>query len=55
MNKRDLSEAMDIDEEDTARTPKKQNIEKAGQQLAHVTKPKGKNKQMKIKGPSFEI
>ena len=46
---------MDIDEEDTAKTPKKQNIEKAGQQLAQVTKAKGKKKQMKIKGPTFEI
>ena len=27
----------------------------AGQQLVKVTKAKGKNKQMKIKGPTFEI
>ena len=45
---------MDIDEEDTTRTPKKKNIEKA-RQLVLVTKYKGRNKHVKVKGPAFEI
>ena len=46
---------MDTEEEDTIRTPNKQKIDKAGQQLVQGTKAKGKKKQMKIKGPTFEI
>ena len=46
---------MDTKEEETSRTPKKQKIEKERQQLVQVTKPKWKNKETKIKGPSFEI
>ena len=45
---------MDIDEEDTARTPKKKNIEKAWQ-LVPIKKAKGRNKYVKVKGPAFEI
>ena len=41
VNKRDLLEAMDVDEEDTARTPRKQKINKTGK-LVQVTKAKGK-------------
>ena len=54
LNKRDFLEAMDIDEEATSRTPKKKNIEKVGQ-LVPVTKAKGRNKHVKVKGPTFEI
>ena len=45
---------MDIDEEDTTRTPKKQKIEKTGQ-LVPITKAKGRKKHVKVKGPAFEI
>ena len=46
---------MDTKEEDTTRTPKKQNIEKGGKQIVQGTKSKGKKKQMKRKGLAFEI
>ena len=48
-NKRDFSDAMDAEEEDTAKTPKKQKIEETGQiiQVAYV---KCKNKHMKFRG-----
>ena len=54
VNKRDSLEAMDIDEEDTARTPKKQKIENLGK-LVQVAKAKVRKRLMKVKGPAFEI
>ena len=42
-NKRDFSDSMETEEQDTTRTPKNQNIEKEGQ-LAHVTKDNIKGK-----------
>ena len=45
---------MDVDEEDTARTPKKQNIKKPGKHV-QVAKTKERKKLVKVKGPKFEI
>ena len=45
---------MHVDEEDTARTPKKQKIENLGK-LVQVAKAKGRKKPVKFKGPTFEI
>ena len=54
-NQRDVYDAMDTEEEDTTRTPKKQKVEEVGQ-LVQITEVKGKNKnQMKVKGPAFEV
>ena len=53
-NKRYFSDVMDTEEEDTARTPKKQRIEEEGQ-LVQVTKEDRGKKKMKVIGPSFEV
>ena len=53
-NKRDFSDSMDTQEEDTAKTPKKWKIEEIGK-LVQVTDVKGENKKMKVKGPAFEV
>ena len=53
-NKRDFSNVMDIEEEDTTNTPKKQNLDDAGQ-LVHAAGGKGKKKQVKVKFPTFEV
>ena len=47
-NKRDFSDAMDIEEEDTTNTQKKQKLDDVGQ-LVHVAGGKGKKKQVKVK------
>ena len=54
VNKREYSEAMDVDEEDTSIKPKKLKVEKTGK-LVWVAKAKGRKKPMKVKGPAFEI
>ena len=43
---------MDREEEGATRTPKKKKIEETGQ-LVQVTEVKGKENQMKVKGPTF--
>ena len=45
---------MDKEEEGTAKTPKNKNIEEMGQ-IIQVEDVKGKNKHMKVKGPTFEV
>ena len=45
---------MDSEEEDTSRAHKNKILKKS-RQLVHATKDKGKKKQMKVKGPTFEI
>ena len=45
---------MDTKEDDTSRTPKKRKVEKAAKRV-QVTNGKSKKKQMKVKGPTFEI
>ena len=53
-NKRDFLEAMDINEEDTAETPKRKKVETEGQLLLDTAVDKGKRK-MTISGPQFEV
>ena len=53
-NKREYPEAMDVEEEEMTRTPKKQKIEESDE-LAQSAKVKRKNKIVKVKGPSFTI
>ena len=45
---------MEIEHEDDSTTSSKQKVEMEGE-MVKVTKTKGKKKQMKVKGPSFEI
>ena len=45
---------MEVDEEDTTRTPKKLKTIKP-RNLVQVAKAKGKSKTMKVKGPTFEV
>ena len=45
---------MDIEEEDSARTPKKQIIESKGQLVQPTEEDRGKKK-MKVTGPAFEV
>ena len=45
---------MDIDEEDTTRTPKKKNTETKGKLIQTIDEDKGK-KNMKVTGPTFEV
>ena len=51
-NKRDFSDAIDIEEEDTTRTPKKPRIESEGQ-LVQTTEEDGGKKNMKVTRPAF--
>ena len=53
-NKRDFSDVMDTKEKDTTNTPKKQKLDDAGQ-LVQGASEKGKKKQVKVKGPTFEV
>ena len=53
VNKRECPEAMDVDEGDTTRTPKKQKTEELGK-LVQSEKDKGRNKIVKVKGPTFK-
>ena len=53
-NKRDFSDVMDTEEEDATNTPKKQKLDDA-RKLVHVAGGKGKKKQLKVKGPAFEV
>ena len=53
-NKRDFSDVMDTEEEDTTNTPKKQNLDDA-RNLVWVAGGKGNKKQLKVKGPAFEV
>ena len=53
-NKRYFPKAMDIDEEDTAETPKRQKVETEGQLVLDTIVDKGKRKMM-ITGPPFEV
>ena len=53
-NKRDFYDVMDTKEEDKSNTQKKQNLEEA-RKLVHAAGGKGKKKQVKIKGPTFEV
>ena len=53
-NKRDFSDSMDTEEEDTTNTPKKQKLDDVGK-LVQVAGGKGKKKQLKVKGPAFEV
>ena len=52
-NKRDFPKAINIDEEDTAETPKRQKVETKGKLVLGTTVDKGKRKMM-ISGPPFE-
>ena len=53
-NKRYFSDAMDNEEEDTTRTPKKQKTEVEGQLVQVIDEDKGKNK-MEVTVPDFEL
>ena len=51
-NKRDFPEAMDVDEEETSRMPKKLKTENTGKLIQTATN-NGKRKIVKVKGPCF--
>ena len=53
-NKRDFSDIMDTEEEDTTNTPKKQKQDDAGK-MVQVASEKVKKKKVKVKEPSFEV
>ena len=53
-NKRDLFDVMDIEEDDTTNTPKKQKLDEV-ENLVQKDRGKGKKKQVKVKGPTFEV
>ena len=53
-NKREYPEAMDVEERETTRIPKKKKIEEL-YKLMQNSWAKGRNKMVKVKGPSFVI
>ena len=53
-NKRTFSDAMETEQEDNSQTSKKQKTKDEGE-LVEVTNSEGNKKQMKLKGPTFEI
>ena len=53
-SKRNFSDSMETKEEDNSQTSKKQKIDAEGD-LLKVTNTESKKRQMKVKGPTFEI
>ena len=53
-NKREYSEAMDVEEGEASQTPKKKKIEEPDE-ITSSAGAKGKNKIVKVKAPSFMI